>query len=478
MTQDADQSRLALVTGATGFVGRQVVLKLVDEGWRVRCLCRSQEKAESMPWAQFIDSGEVEVFVGDATDREDVERALDGVEAAFYLLHSMSSGAGFADEEAEMARQFGEAAAAQDVARIVYLGGLHPDGDAENLSEHLASRVKVGEELGAAGVPVAALQAGVVLGPGSLSFQLLRHVSERVPAFIAPAWIQNQITPISVRDVVHYLVAAADLPSDVSRTFDIGGPDTMPYVDMMQRYTQVVGVRRRPFFTAPIMTRTLASWGLGLLTPLGMKEILPIFDSVASDTVLKERDLEALVGQPEGGNQTFEEAIAEAAEGTDAARYGKLATTIHAAAVVAGVGGTLASLFPSKSYRRLQTPSWQPPAWVFPVIWLPLCIDAAVMSTTSIADSLEDDDRDQAESDTRAFAANLLLGAGWSLVYFRTGARRLATGLSAALAASSADLVRRVYRKSPDRAALLAPYPVWAAFTTALAADVASRNQR
>lgn len=234
--------RLALVTGATGFIGQRVVVELVDHGWEVRCLCRSRDKAMAMPWADRVESGEVEIVEGDAGERADVERALDGVDCAWYLLHSMSSGSGFAEQEAAMARQFGEVAAEKSVSRIVYLGGLHPEGpEAEGMSEHLASRGRVGEELRAAGVPTAALQAGVVIGDGSLSFELLRHVSERVPAFAAPRWITNRITPISVRDAVHYLVAAADLPPEHDRAFDIGGPDTMPYVDMMQRYTQVVG---------------------------------------------------------------------------------------------------------------------------------------------------------------------------------------------------------------------------------------------
>lgn len=154
----------------------------------------------------------------------------------------------------------GEEAKRAGVGRIVYLGGLHPQG--ENMSEHLASRVRVGEILMDSGVPTAVLQAGVVIGDRSLSFQLLRHVTERVPAFVAPEWITNEITPIGARDIAFYLVAAADLPAEMNRTFDVGGPDSMPYVEMMQRYAEAVGLHRRPYFTAPIMTRAVAAGAL------------------------------------------------------------------------------------------------------------------------------------------------------------------------------------------------------------------------
>lgn len=186
-----------------------------------------------------------------------VKQLLEEADCAWYLLHSMDDGAGFAQEEADMARQFGEEAKKARVQRIVYLGGLHPEG--EDVSEHLASRIGVGEILLASGVPTAVLQAGVVIGDGSLSFRLLRHVTERVPAFIAPDWITNSITPIAARDIAHCLVRAADLPSEVNRTFDVGGLDSIPYVDMMQRYADAMGLRRRPYVTAPIFTRKLAA---------------------------------------------------------------------------------------------------------------------------------------------------------------------------------------------------------------------------
>ena len=247
--------RTGLVTGATGYVGGLVVEQLLRGGWRVKILARNEEKALARSWGD-----EVEIVEGDAAKRDDVARALEGADCAWYLLHSMDDGTGFAQEEADMARRFGEEAKRAGVGRIVYLGGLHPQG--ENMSEHLASRVRVGEILMDSGVPTAVLQAGVVIGDGSLSFQLLRHVTERVPAFVAPEWITNEITPIGARDIAFYLAAAADLPAEMNRTFDVGGPDSMPYVEMMQRYAEAVGLHRRPYLTAPIMTRGLAAGAL------------------------------------------------------------------------------------------------------------------------------------------------------------------------------------------------------------------------
>lgn len=405
------ESRTALVTGATGYVGGNVVKQLLRNGWTVKVLARSAQKAANETWGD-----DVVVIEGDASERQDVARALEGADCAWYLLHSMGDGAGFAEEEAEMARVFGEEAKRAGVGRIIYLGGLHPDMPKDEMSEHLASRVRVGEELLNSGVPTAVLQAGVVIGSGSLSFQLLRHVTERVPAFIAPEWITNSITPIGIRDVVHYLVKAADLPADVNRTFDIGGPQSMPYVEMMEQYAEAMGIRRRPYATAPIMTRTLAAWGLAQLTPLTFDQILPIFESVSVDTVVKERDLEALVGAPEGGSQPFKDAVRDAARGTDVAWYGRVATALHAGAVASAV-----------THRS----PWS----------LPLAVSAATVGTITTADEKEDGGR---------YAATIALTA----LAMQQWAWRPAQAVQIA---AVAELARRAWGHSRVRAAALAP---------------------
>lgn len=402
---DMENQRTALVTGATGYVGGLVVKQLLEEGWRVKVLARSEKKAERKPFGD-----DVEIFEGDATERADVADALQDVDCAWYLLHSMDDGAGLAEQEADMARQFGEEARKAGVGRIVYLGGLHPEG--EEMSEHLASRVRVGEILLASGVPTAVLQAGVVIGDGSLSFRLLRHVTERVPAFIAPDWITNSITPIAARDIAHYLVRAADLLPEVNRTFDVGGPDSMPYVDMMQRYADAMGLRRRPYVTAPIFTRKLAAWGLGQLTPLDYQQILPIFESVSVDTVVKERDLEELVGAPEGGNMRFDDAVRAAAKDTDPAWYGSVATPLHLAAIAAGVVSGK------------------------PLTQVPLNLATAVLATVAAAN-----EKERGESPVPALAVAA------SNAVLSVGARKSSSRIvRAGYAATVAELVRRFLR--------------------------------
>lgn len=404
---------------------------LLDDGLRVRILCRSASKAKQRPWGD-----DVEIVEGDATSREDVSRALEGVDCAWYLLHSMDDGSGFAETEARMATQFSEEAARHKVGRIVYLGGLHPDGvtgDSESVSEHLRSRIKVGEILMSSGVPTAALQAGVVIGAGSLSFQLLRHVTERVPLFAAPDWITNEITPISQRDIVHYLVKAADLPPEENRTFDVGGPETMPYVEMMQRYADAVDMRRRPYFTAPIMTRGMAALGLSFITPLSYGEILPIFDSVSVDTVIKERDLEKLVGPPDGGNQPFEDAIRAAASATTPHSYGVLATVAHIVAAAWSL--------------------WAPGR----ALWLPLNLTQAVTMVPTIADMNERDDTPGSDLVTSSSATTVLASAANLDVNWI--ARRWPNKWTRGLwLVSSLDLARRVYKEKPLRTVGLVPY--------------------
>ena len=209
------------MTGATGYIGSRLVPRLLEEGWTVRVLTRDRAKVADRRWVD-----EVEIVEGDATVKMSLVEALTDVDVAYYLLHSMDGKPGFAERDRDMARLFGIASFEAGVGRIVYLSGLHPTG---RLSHHLASRVEVGDLLMASGVPTAVLQAAVILGSGSASFEMLRHLTHRLPVMVAPKWLNNRIQPIGVRDVLHYLVAAADLPPDVNRTFDIGGPDVLTY---------------------------------------------------------------------------------------------------------------------------------------------------------------------------------------------------------------------------------------------------------
>lgn len=479
-TNSGDKVRRALVTGATGYIGSQVVQQLVADGWAVRTLSRSVEKARKSPWRRYLvegraEAGQVEVLEGDATDSAAVSQALEGVDAAWYLLHSMGSGADFHQQEREMAETFAAAAREQEVNRIIYLGGLHPAG--EKLSEHLSSRVEVGEILLHSGVPTAALQAGVVLGDGSKSFTMLRHLSERLPGAFGPKWINNQITPIGVRDVVFYLVAAADLPAEQNRTFDIGGPDTMAYSEMMRRYARVMGLTPRIVFTLPVVTPRLAAQWMSFITPVPRQLAAPLIGSVLSDTVVKERDLEALVGTPPGGNQGFDEAVRKASRRLDTRRSRRTLVRTGAAVATTAVIGTLLTDPDNRWYQKLDKPAWQPPKLAFPIAWTALYLDIAVISALVIADA-EERKRGSSGPDKKALAANLVLNAGWSGLFFRSQKPWLAAAGAGVLAVSSADLVRRAWRSSSQRGVVLSPYALWTGFATALSTSIAWRNRK
>ena len=303
--------RRALVTGVTGYIGSRLVPRLVDEGWDVRVLTRDQSKVADRWWR-----GKVEVVEGDATSRETLATALAGVDVAYYFLHSMDGAGGFVERDRELARTFGVAAFEAEVGRIVYLSGLHPDHGP--LSDHLASRVEVGDLLMASGVPTAVLQAAIILGSGSASFEMLRHLTTRLPVMLTPKWLDNRIQPIAIRDVLHYLVAAADLPPEVSRTFDVGGPDVLTYREMISRFATIAGLMPRTIVTVPVLTPHLASQWVGLVTPVPTGIAKPLVGSLLHEVVCAESDLEDLVGAPPGGPLSYDVAVADAIAGDDA----------------------------------------------------------------------------------------------------------------------------------------------------------------
>ena len=298
----------ALVTGATGYIGGLLVPRLLDDGWKVRVLTRSSERLRGRDWAD-----RVEVVEGDATSEADLRRALSGTDVAYYLVHSMDGGGDLARRDRELAEGFAAAASETGVQRIVYLGGLHPEG--ADLSEHLASRVEVGQILLDGPVPAAVLQAAVVLGNGSVSFDMLRYLTERLPVMVAPQWLRNRIQPIAIDDALHYLVGAASLPAEVDRAFDIGGPEVLTYKQMIQRFAAVTGLRRRVVLTLPVLTPWLASHWVGLITPVDAGVAKPLVGSLVHEVVRREHDLDELVGLPAQGLVGFDEAVRRAMRG-------------------------------------------------------------------------------------------------------------------------------------------------------------------
>ncbi|MDC5696200.1 tryptophan-rich sensory protein [Intrasporangium calvum] len=462
--------RTALVTGASGYIGGQLVPRLLAEGWAVRVLTRRAGSLDDRPWGKHVD-----VVVGDVADRADLETALSGIRTAFYLVHSMDDEPGFAERDREAAAAFGAVAREQGVSRIVYLGGLHPDG--EELSPHLASRVEVGRILLESGVPTAVLQAAVVLGDGSVSFDMLRHLTTRLPAMVAPKWLDNRIQPIAIDDVVTLLAGAAELPTDVNRTFDIGGPEVLTYREMIQRFAQVTGLRRRVVVTVPVLTPRLASHWVGLVTPIGAGIAKPLVGSLVHEVVAKESDLLDRVPVP-GGLTGFDEAVRRAMEGTRPDTALRNLALTGAAVTAAAVLGSLATQPDSRWYRSLDLPPWQPPKSAFPIVWSLLYADLAA-STAATLTSL---DRRGDEAGRRTYlaslGANLMLNAGWSVVFWRGRSPGAAALESAALTASGADLVRRSAAANPVAGRALVPYVAWCGFATVLSAVIHRRNRR
>lgn len=250
------------------------------------------------------------------TDKSSVTKACAGHDVVYYLVHSMGSAGSFAQTESLAANTLADAAREAGVGRIVYLGGLHPND--QQLSVHLASRKKVGEILLASGVPTVAFQAGVVIGSGSTSFEMIRHLTDVLPYMPAPKWVRNFIQPIAVRDVLHYLLAAAELPKEINRTFDIGGPDVLRYGQMMNGYALEAGLGQRYIATLPVLTPWLASQWVNLVTPIPRRLAVPIIASLQHDCVASEHDIDEVIPPPEGGLIGYRQSVRLALAKVDA----------------------------------------------------------------------------------------------------------------------------------------------------------------
>jgi len=278
--QAAGEKPLVLVTGATGYIGGRLVPALLEAGYRVRCLARDPSRLRGRPWYE-----QVEAVRGDVLDPGGLDAALGGVEAAYYLVHSMMGGEGYRQRDVTAAGAFAAAASRAGVQRLVYLGGL---GDPEqDISQHLRSRQETGDALRRGGPPVTEFRAAVVVGSGSVSFEMIRYLTERLPVMVCPQWVYTRVQPIAARDVIAYLVTALEVPESAGEIVEIGGGDVLTYGEMMTGYAEVRGLHRH-LIAVPVLTPRLSSYWVHFVTPIPSTIARPLIEGLRSEVVVRD----------------------------------------------------------------------------------------------------------------------------------------------------------------------------------------------
>jgi uncharacterized protein YbjT (DUF2867 family) len=272
---------LILVTGPTGYVGGRLAPRLLAEGYRVRVMVRGRaDRLRGRYWRE-----DAEVVAGDVLRPDDLAAAMDGVTVAYYLIHSMRGSGLFSQRDVRAAQNFASAAAATGVRRIIYLGGL---GDPQaNPSEHLRSRQEAGAALRQAGVPVTEFRAGMIVGSGSLAFEMIRDLTERLPVMVCPRWVYSRTQPVAMGDVLAYLVAALQTGASINQIVEIGGPDILTYEGMMRTYARMRGLRRL-IIPAPVLTPRLSSFWVHWITPVPADIARPLIEGLRYDLVVRD----------------------------------------------------------------------------------------------------------------------------------------------------------------------------------------------
>lgn len=291
-----------LITGATGYIGGRLVPRLLEAGHSLRCLVRHPPHLEGRPW------NGVEIVRGDLLQPNILAAAFKDMDVAYYLVHSMAGGEkGFDERDRQAAQNFAAAAARAGIKRIIYLGGLGLDD--KELSPHLASRHEVGDCLRESGIPVTEFRAAIIVGSGSISFEMIRYLSERLPVMICPRWVRSLCQPIAIRDVLAYLISALDIEASVGKTFEIGGADVHSYRDLMRIYAEVRGLKRF-FLEVPVLTPRLSSYWVDFVTPIPAAISRPLIEGLKHDVVCQDRSaLEVFPIRPMGYREAVELAL-------------------------------------------------------------------------------------------------------------------------------------------------------------------------
>jgi uncharacterized protein YbjT (DUF2867 family) len=283
-----------LVTGASGYVGGRLIAELLHQEVSIRVMVRDARKISAQPWFD-----RVEVVEASAENPTELDKALAGIDTAYYLIHSINTGSNFDETEARIAKNFADASERAEVKQIIYLGGIAND---KHISKHLKSRAQTGLSLASTSVPVMEIRAGIIIGSGSASFEMLRHLTHRLPIMTTPKWVLNRTQPIAVRDVLWYLVNAAHVEPPVSGIFDIGGPEVLTYEEMMQTFAKISGLRKRVIVKIPVLTPALSSLWIGLVTPVPTSIAKPLVNSLISEVVADpHRSIDSIIPKPAEG---------------------------------------------------------------------------------------------------------------------------------------------------------------------------------
>jgi uncharacterized protein YbjT (DUF2867 family) len=288
-----------VVTGATGYIGGRLVPELLARGHEVVCAVRTPAKLDGRPWREQVEVAEIDVF-----DPDSLRPAFEGADAVYFLVHSMDGEGDFAERDRAAATNLRDVAADAGVGRLVYLGGLGRESD--DLSEHLRSRHEVGRVLASGPVPVTELRAAIIIGSGSASFEMLRHLVEVLPVMVTPRWVDTRCQPIAIRDVLRLLSEVLDEPATAGKVLEVGGPDVLTYREMMQTFAEVAGLRRRVIVPVPVLTPRLSSLWVGLVTPLPTGLARPLVGSLVNEVVVHDPTANELLTPPQ---LSFREAL-------------------------------------------------------------------------------------------------------------------------------------------------------------------------